>query len=269
MSAATPARGVGAVVDPALAGFLATHPAALDYLALSPGTLWTDQGPGATPRYLDRPGARAMLDALAEQYPLACHDAGPPIAGLRPLDEQHLAQVARTAAHYHASRCAQRLALPPGAPAGALDRLAAHVCRAADILGLPLLLQVEPTDTPAAHAAALNRLAARTGCGLLLRLGPPGPALPACLAALDLALVREIQLDSGADEPAGAAQALGLLHQVVPCCPQLEGITLQLTHGPAGEGDAAALQRRLEQLAQAFSLRPASKPSGAAGADRA
>lgn len=262
VSAVPPARGVGAVVDPPMAAFLAAHPASLDYLALTPETLWADQGPGAAPRYVDLPAARAMVDALAEQYPVACHAAGPPIAGARPLDEQHLAQVARTAAHYHASRCAEQLDLRRAGD-GALERLVPQVRRAADILGLPLLLEACGAASGGARdqadtAALLSRLAGATGCGVLLNLyalhatqGHDGRGADAYLDRLDLGLVREIHVAGDTTCP---PSMLALLQRVVPACPHLEGITFEA--GPAACRDAPALQRMLDQLAQAWSLRP-------------
>lgn len=265
------ARGVGAVVHPALADFLLEHPAALDYVALTPEALWTEHG-------ADVPAALATADALAARYPVVLHGTGLSVGSAMPLDEAHLARVAQAAARYGATRYGERLgfsrvptapgrsrclglAMPLPCDEAVLDWLAPRVRRAGCIAGLPLLLENGAHRTPYAdedmpEPVFLNRLAAASGCGVLLNLHHlladgcrPGTPPQDYLAQLDLRLVREIRVD-GAAPP-----VLALLLELVPRCPALEGITCALDACAARRGGPQALQETLDALTLVWSLR--------------
>lgn len=291
MSPSRAARGVGAVISRTLADFLATHPAALDYLELMPEMLWTDYGRGNAPRYEEMPAARAMVDRLAAQYPLVCHGIGLSIGSAMPLDEQHLAQVARTAERYGAGRYSEhlgffRVATDPGhdrhmglgmplpCDEAVLDWLIPRVRRAGAVLGMPLLLENGVRHTPyveedMGEPQFLNRLGAATGCGVLLDLHNlytdyrnNGSAPEAYIAELDLALVREIHVAGGAmlgkaytDAHAGPCPSTvtALLRALVPACPRLEGITFEFHESVAPRFGPEALQDELAMLAEIWS----------------
>lgn len=290
MSTTGVARGIGAVVNRVLAEFLATHPASLDYVELMPEMLWTDYGRGSTPRYVEMPAARDMVDALAAQYPVVCHGIGLSIGSAMALDEQHLAQVARIVARYGATRYSEHLGffrvanaqghdrhmglgMPLPCDETVLDWLRPRVRHAGAVIGLPLLLENGVRHTPyldedMREPVFLNRLAADTGCGVLLDLHNlytdwrnNGERPEDYIAQLDLALVREIHVAGGAmmgkaytDSHAGACPppVLDLLRQVVPACPRLEGITFEFHESVVSQFGAEALQAELAMLTEVW-----------------
>lgn len=273
-----PARGVGVVLHHALAGFLARHPASVDYVALVPEMLWTDAGRGTARRYAEQPAERAMADALAAHYPVVCHGRGLSIGSAMPLDEQHLDQVAGVVSRYGASRYSEHLGfcrvptaggrdhhlgleMPMPCDEAQLDWLADRVRRAGQAVGLPLLLRNGPHHTPylredMSEPVFMNRLAQATGCGVLLDLHHlcadqrrHGADPQAYIDQLDLSRVLDIRVAGASPAPARA-----LLRALVPRCPRLQGITLDIDTAVASRFDASALLQDLDDLTTLWKL---------------
>lgn len=288
------ASGVGAVVNRALAEFLASHPGSVDYVELIPETLWTDYGRGAQDRYVEMPVALALADALAAQYPIVCHGIGLSIGSAMPLDDEHLAQTARVVERYSVARYSEHLAffrvadgsdrdrhigvgMPLPCDEAVLDWLCPRVRRASAAIGRPLLLENGVHHTPfldedMPEPLFLNRLGAETGCGVLLDLHNlytdfrnNGAEPEDYIALLELDLVREIHVAGGSmignaytDSHAGPCppRVLDLLRNVVPRCPNLEGITFEFHESVFPRHfDAGALHAELRALAEVWAER--------------
>lgn len=126
-----------------------------------------------------------MLAALAERWPLSLHGVGLSIGGEGPLDEDHLARLRALIDRFRPASFSEHLAwsthegvyfndlLPLPYDGRTLARVAEHVDRAQEALGVRLLL-----ENPSAYVAFeeatmpetefLAEVARRTGCGLLL-----------------------------------------------------------------------------------------------------
>jgi uncharacterized protein (UPF0276 family) len=251
--------------NPVVPSFLRAHPDAVDYLAVIPETLWTDHGRGAPARYEYVPAAMEELNMLAERLPIVCHGIGLSIGSALELDEEHLLQLRRVLLQYDVTRFSEHLGFSRVADSRGADRhvglgfpvpcdetiltwLAPRVRRAMDVLGLPLLLENGVRHTPLIEedmpeAIFLNRLAAETGCGMLLDLHNlytdcrnNGWQAADYLDLLDLRIVREIHAAGGSvigkaytDSHAGPCppEVWKLLNEVVPRCVNLEGITFE------------------------------------------
>ncbi len=265
------ARGVGAVLDRVVAAFVLEHPAALDYVALVPERLWADHGRGAEASAL-----QALADVLAERYPVVLHGTGLSIGSAMPLDAAHLARVSQTAGRYGAMRYSEALTfsrqpagpgrdsapgfcLPLPCDEAVLEGLVPRVRRAVQLAGLPLLLengvrQTAYVDEDMPAPVFLSRLAAASGCGLLLDLHRldidwrrNGTDPEDTLAGLDLRLVREIRMVGGAMLP--------MLCDLVPRCPALEGITFERDALAEARPGPRALQQDLDALTAVWALR--------------
>ena len=127
----------------------------------------------------------AQLTALRADHALSIHGVGLSIGGEGPLDADHLARLRALCDRYQPESFSEHLAwsshgaeylndlLPlPYTPA-TLDRVCDHVDRVQEALGRPMLLENPATYLLFAASTLpetefLARIAARTGCGLLL-----------------------------------------------------------------------------------------------------
>lgn len=259
------ANGVGVIFNPVVPSFLKSNPDAVDYVELIPETLWTDHGRGRLNRYEYVPAALRELDALAERFPIVCHGIGLSIGSALPLDEEHLLQLRDVFARYKVTRYSEHLGFFRASDGKGGDRhiglgfplpcdeeilawLAHRIRRAMDIVGIPILLENGVRHTPVANEdmpepVFLNRLAAETGCGMLLDLHNlytdcRNNNLRASdyLNLLDFDIVGEIHAAGGSiigkaytDSHAGPCppEVWELLNQVVPSCGNIQGITFE------------------------------------------
>jgi len=127
----------------------------------------------------------AQLRALAERFPLSVHGVGLSIGAEQGLDPDHLARVARLVDWLQPASFSEHLAwsthdtaflndlLPLPYTRATLDRVCAHIDRVQEAVRRPMLLENPSTylafaESEMSETEFLRRIAARTGCGLLL-----------------------------------------------------------------------------------------------------
>ena len=135
--------------------------------------------------YLGAGGApHAMLETLRRDHALSIHGVGLSIGGAR-IDPDHLARIKGLCDRYQPDSFSEHLAwsshgsgflndlLPLPYTAATLERVVAHVDQVQSVLQRRLLLENPATyvvfaDSDIPETEFLARIAARTGCGLLL-----------------------------------------------------------------------------------------------------
>jgi uncharacterized protein len=285
--------GIGVVFNSALPPFLAAFPDAVDYVELIPETLWTDRGRGAGERYAEVPAAVEQLCSLAQRLPIVCHGIGLSIGSAVPLDEEHLIRLREVLARWDVTRFSEHLGfsrlangrgadqhiglgMPLPCDEAVLRWLVPRVRRASALLGQPIIFENGVRHTPyveedMCEPEFLNRLAAETGCGMLLDLHNlhvdcRNNAWHAnhYLDQLDLRIVREIHVAGGSmigkvytDSHAGPSphEVWTLLRQVAPQCPNLEGITFEFHDSCYPSFGAQALCAELAALREVWRRR--------------
>lgn len=165
----------------------------------------------------------AQITALAERLPISVHGVGLSIGGEAPLDRAHLARLRRLVDWLKPASFSEHLAwsthdgaffndlLPLPYTEATLARVADHVDQVQQVLGRRMLLEnpsvyLSFAETTMEEVEFLARVAARTGCGLLLDVNNVhvsctnrGTDPAAYLDAFPLDLVGEIHL-GGHDE---------------------------------------------------------------------
>jgi len=290
MAAAT---GIGVVFNSTVPRFLQSFPDAVDYVELIPETLWTDRGRGMTERYVEVPAAAQELSTLAQRLPIACHGVGLSIGSALPLDEEHLAKLREVLQRYEVTRFSEHLGFSRVADARGADRhigvglplpcdedllvwMIARVRRVIDVLGTSIIFENGVRHAPFVdedmdEPVFLNRLAAATGCGMLLDLHNlyvdcrnNGWRADDYLEQLDLDIVREIHMAGGSmignaytDSHAGPCphEVWQLLERLAPCCRNLEGITFEFHDSYYPAFGAEVLRRELARLAEVWLAR--------------
>lgn len=168
------------------------------------------------------------LTEIAARWPLSLHGVGLSIGAARPLDETHLRRLRRLVDRYRPASFSEHLAwsthdsgylndlLPLPYTTETLDRVVAHVERTQQVLGRRMLLENPSTYVLFAESTIdeidfLERVAQRTGCGLLLDVNNVMVSAvnhrldaEAYIARFPLHLVGELHL-AGYDETLDAA----------------------------------------------------------------
>jgi len=125
------------------------------------------------------------LEAITERYPLSLHGVGLSIGAAGPLDKAHLARLKKLIERYRPYSFSEHLAwsthdkgflndlLPLPYTDETLERVAAHVDEAQQVLGCRMLLENPSTyilfeESTIDEIDFLAAVATRTGCGLLL-----------------------------------------------------------------------------------------------------
>lgn len=125
------------------------------------------------------------LTGFKSQFPLSIHGVCLSIGGRDELDKDHLDRLTRLVDRYRPALVSEHLAwasdggffyndlLPPPLTSASLARTCAHVDQVQDRLGRRILIEnpsqyLKLTDDEIPEPEFLNRLARRTGCGLLL-----------------------------------------------------------------------------------------------------
>ncbi len=190
--------------------------------AQDPG-LWFEVHPE---NYLADGGPRPrMLAALASRHPVALHGVSLSLAGSEPLDAQHLRRLRRLVDEVKPVRLSEHLAwsrlgnryvpdlLPVPRTGALLERMAAHVDRVQQLLGMRLALE-NPSHylTLDGHDFSepefLNELVHRTACALLVDVNNlhvsavnTGQAVSDWLAEIDVDAITEIHLAGHSEDP--------------------------------------------------------------------
>jgi uncharacterized protein len=264
--AALPRLGVGLSFQGTLRDYVLENLDDFDFLEIIPDTFWTDRGESGEPRYAERPDARPFLDRVALRRPLVCHSIGLSIGSAERFDEGHVEQIAawqrRHGFPWHSDHLSfNRLEHPTGHSMNVgftmpvpyddevLEMLAARVARVQAKVPVPFLLENNVyyfaiPEQDMSEAEFLNRLAARTGCGLLLDLHNVhvnatnhGFAPWELLGELDLPRVVEIHLGGGltldgtyVDAHSGPCppEVWAMLREVLPRAPNVKGVVFEV-----------------------------------------
>jgi len=187
---ALPELGVGVLYNVALPGFLRSNPAAWDYIEVIPDMFWRDRGTGQQPRYHELDAWISELEWIASRRPVVAHNIGLSLAGTTPLDEQYVAKLAewheRFGFRWHSDHLSfvdvasahgvdhnTGLAVPMPYDHEVLDLVAGRIERVKQTISAAFLIEnnvsfIDFPDQEMSEPEFLNRLAASTGCGLLL-----------------------------------------------------------------------------------------------------
>ena len=256
---------VGLLYNRSLAGFVRQGLDAVDFLEVIPDTLRTDHGPAAAPRFVELDEQIATLDWVAARRPLVAHSVGLSIGSAGIFDTAYLAELARWQRRYgllwHSDHLSftrilaadgtdHHAAVPFPVPydEAVLTLVAARVREVQARVATPFLLEnnvyfAAIPEQEMTEPEFLNRLAAETGCGLLLDLHNlhtnarnHGTDPYAFLAELELDRVVELHIAGGAeidgayhDSHSGPCpeEVWALLDAVAPRAPNLRGVTFE------------------------------------------
>jgi uncharacterized protein (UPF0276 family) len=280
--------GVGVLYNRALTELLLSGALPVNYVEIIPDRSWTDRGRAATPRYEEHPRDVALVEALAQRYPLVGHGVGLSIASAGAFDLDHVTQLARwrrrfglhwVSEHLAAVRVSEEgvidhhagIALPLAWDEELLRLVAVRVRQAADVLGCPLLLENGVVFTPVpepdmSEAEFLNRLVGESPCRILLDLhnlyaNATNLGIDAArfLGDLDLTAVVEIHIAGGnefggfyLDSHAGACpqQVWEMLEVVAAEAPNLRAITFEFHESYFAQLTVAGLEHELARASE-------------------
>jgi hypothetical protein len=286
--AGLPWLGAGLSFQAALQGFVGEHADSFDFVEVIPDIFWNDLGPGSERRFASLPEAGAVLAGLAARAPLVGHGVGLSIGSAEPFDEQYLDHVAAFRDRHGLRWFSEHLSftrlpdahapdalidlgftLPVPYDEAVLELLSARVARVQACLGVPFLLEnnvyyFEIPEQELDEAEFLNRLCARSGCGLLLDLHNVyanarnhGFDPADFLARLDLRHVVEIHVAGGRELEGAYLDAHSgpcpepvwrLLEDVLPRAPGVRGVVFEVFGGYYPDWGADGLRRELERL---------------------
>jgi uncharacterized protein len=226
--AALPRLGIGVLFNLALPGFLRSHRDAWDYVEVIPDMFWRDHGADSEPRYEELEPWMADLGWIADRAPLIAHNIGLSLAGTSAPDDGYLVKLREWHERFHFAWHSDHLAFVDVASAHGIDHnagLAVPVPYDQEVLDLVVgrigrvqqeiqtafLIEnnvsfIAFPDQEMSEPEFLNRLAARTGCGLLLDLHNVYANArnhdfdaQAFVDALDLERVIEVHIAGGSD----------------------------------------------------------------------
>lgn len=264
--AALPRLGVGLSFQGTLRSYVLDNLEDFDFLEIIPDTFWTDHGLGAEPRFEERPDAGGFLDQVAAQRPLVGHSIGLSIGSAERFDLGQVEQLAswqrRRGFPWHSDHLSfNRLEHPTGHAMDVgftmpvpyddevLEMVAARVEQVQARVPVPFLLENNVyyfaiPEQDMSEAEFLNRLSARTGCGLLLDLHNVhvnatnhGFDPWELLGELDLSRVVEMHLGGGLtmdgmylDAHSGPCppEVWTMLREVLPQAPNVKGIVFEV-----------------------------------------
>lgn len=264
--AGLPRLGVGLSYQGTLRRFVLEHLDSFDFLEIIPDIFWSDQGRVAAGRYRESAEAAPFLSQVAAAKPLIAHSVGLSIGSGDPFDAGHVEQIAawqeRWGFPWHSDHLSfNRLehasghfidtgvTLPVPFDAEVLDLLCERVDRVQSRVPVPFLLEnnvyyFEIPEQEMSEAEFLNRLAQRTGCGLLLDLHNIytnarnlGFDPWEMLGSLDLSRVVEVHLGGGMevdgvwlDAHSGPCpeEVWAMLEEILPRAPNLSGVVFEM-----------------------------------------
>jgi uncharacterized protein len=264
--ASLPKLGVGLSFQGTLRGFVLESLDRFDFLEIIPDVFWTDQGRGTEGRYRESADAAPFLAQVAAAKPVIAHSVGLSIGSADAFDTEHVRQIASWHQRYgfpwhsdhlsfnrleHASGHSIDIGVTMPVPydQAVLDLLAERVEHVQAQVPVPFLLEnnvyyFEIPEQEMTEAEFLNRLTARTGCGLLLDLHNVytnarnhGFDPWDLLGGLDLSRVVEIHLGGGMevdgvwlDAHSGPCpeEVWAMLEEVLPRTSNLCGVVFEM-----------------------------------------
>src|SRR3954454_20758728 len=292
--ASAPRLGVGVLYNAALPDFLRANLDLIDYVSIIPDTFWTDRGAGAEERYQELEADVDFLEWLAARVTLVAHGIGLSIASADSFDREYLERIAawqqRFGFPWHSDHLSYvrvvderghdhnaGLAIPFPYDEDVLAMIAERVDAVHERIPAPFVLEnnvsyIDIPDQDMSEPEFLNRLTARTGCGLLLDVHNVvvnatnhGFDPAAFVGAIDLTRVVEVHIAGGSelagmytDSHAGASPdaVWELLDVVVAGASNLCGITFEFheSYYPTLKWDG--IRRELELSRAAWERRP-------------
>ena len=190
MTSAQPA--VGLLLNGVTTEVLAAQPNAVDFVEVIPEMLWVDRGRAEPDRFGDIAVAVAQLESLAARYPIVGHGVGLSIGSHVATDTGHLRRVHAWLERWNVEAFSEHLGFarvradngeerhvglgfPLPCDEDVLTWLTGRVRRVMDRIERPILLENGVRHTPIINEDMgepefMNRLAASTGCGMLLDL---------------------------------------------------------------------------------------------------
>ena len=264
--AALPRLGVGLSFQGTLRDYVLDNLDDFDFLEVIPDIFWRDQGEGGEPRFVERADARPFLERVAERRPLVAHSIGLSIGSAERFDTGHVAQIAawqrRHGFPWHSDHLSfNRLEHPSGHSMDVgftmpvpydeevLEMIASRVEHVQSQVPVPFLLEnnvyyFKIPEQEMGEGEFLNRLTARTGCGLLLDLHNihvnatnHGFDPWDLLGELDLTRVVEVHLGGGLtmdgvylDAHSGPCpeEVWRMLAEVLPRAPNVKGVVFEV-----------------------------------------
>jgi uncharacterized protein len=260
-----PRFGVGVLYNRSLSGFVGTDLDAIDFIEVIPDILRADRGVGSSPRFIELADQIDILSRVAERRPVIAHSVGLSMGSADMFDEEYLLELARWQRRYglrwHSEHLSftrvlgpddrsRHTAVPFPVPYDeeVLHLVARRVRQIQESVAVPFLLEnnvyfAEIPEQEMTETEFLNRLAAMTGCGLLLDLhnvhvNARNHAIDPFqfVAELDLGHVVEVHV-AGGEEVAGSYhdshsgpcpdEVWALLAAVTPRAPNLRAVTFE------------------------------------------
>ena len=291
--AALPRLGVGLTYQGALRDFVLERPESYDFLEIIPDTFWVDRGTDAAPRFQESLDAPGFLDRLrAMDKALICHSIGMSIGSAELFDPVYVDQVVswqgrfgfpwqsdhlsfnRLEEHGTGQTIDVGFTMPVPYDEEVLEMLASRVEYVQSRTPVPFLLEnnVYYFSIPGQDMTEpefLNRLSARTGCGLLLDLhnvhvnatNHGFDPWADFLGQVDLTRVVEIHIAGGLtvdgvylDAHSGPSPepVWKLLREVVPQAPNLKAVVFEIFGSYFNDLGADRLVEELRQARAIF-----------------
>jgi uncharacterized protein (UPF0276 family) len=260
-----PKIGVGLAFQAPLRSTIEDPGDDFDFVEIVPDMLWTDRGPGHSPRHFDDPDGVALLDRIRRERPVVAHSIGLSIGSAHRFDVAHIEQIQRWHDRFHFPWHSDHLAyhmaehagvemnvgitLPLARDRQTLELLIPRVSEVRRRIAAPFLLEnnvyyFDIPDVEMDEAHFLNALCHESGCGLLLDLHNAytnarnhGTDPWALLSAIDLALVGEIHVAGGmaldgfyldAHSDTVPEPVWELLEWTLPRCPNIGGVVFEI-----------------------------------------
>lgn len=283
--ASLPTLGVGVMYNPSLPDFLRSNVSSVDYVAITSDMFWDDLGKGQSPRYVELEPWVEFLSWMAEHYPIVAHNISLSIGSAELFDTEYVEHLKNWQERYHFPWHSDHLsyfqvnddadhvrsaglAVPVPYDWDVLDMIADRIDYIQTRIPVPFLIEnnvyyIDIPDQDMTEAEFMNRLAARTGCGILLDLH--NVYVNACnhdfnpfafLDQLDLSRVVEIHIAGGnemggmyTDSHAGPCPqpVWELLDRVVALAPNLCAVTYEFHDSYYHLLEAEGVRDQLEQ----------------------
>ena len=265
MRYSTSALGIGILHNPVVPDLLKSDPGMVDYVSIMPDLFWSDDGLGTNPRFVESETWMEFIDWARGRYPLVAHSIGLSLGSAVFSDDAYVKQLADWHRRYrflwhsdHLSFAQVRsasgeeqhaaMAVPLPLDFEVLQMLTGRIQALRPHLPSPFLLEnavayVTFSDQDMTEPAFLNSLVRDSGCWLLLDLHNLYTNArnhkfdaSAFLRQLDLDAVVEVHVAGGTEEGGMYTDAhsgpcpepvWSLLEEIMPCTPNLKGITFE------------------------------------------
>lgn len=284
-SALIPKLGIGLAYQSTLRPFIEEESWRFDFLEVVPDILWSNQGRGQEPQYIDDADGTSFMRRMRDEMTVIPHSIGLSIGSAYTFERNHIRQIKRwhewLKFPWHSDHLAYNLAehateemnvgvtLPLPHDEETLDLLAPRIHEVRAEIPLPFLLEnnvyyFEFADEELTEARFLNRLCELSGCYLLLDLHNlytncrnHGGDAYAFLGELNLDRVLEIHVAGGmthggvyldAHSDISPQPVWELLDYVLPRCANLGGVVFELVGSWYPEVGRERLALQLEQM---------------------